>query len=75
MGVVKPICYKEDCFQNKCGRTCDLLTGYPSLPCPFYKTQEEVDIGRQKAHKKLADAGRFDLIQKFEYNPQRRGQW
>jgi len=75
MASVRPRCTKMDCFQNKCGRACELLNAPPSQPCPFYKTVEEVDRGRQEAHKKLADAGRFDLIQMYEYNPQRRGQW
>lgn len=71
----KPICYKDDCFQNKCGAACELLTEYPSHPCPFYKTYEQVETDRMKAHKKLIDEGRFDLVRKYEYNPYRGGQW
>lgn len=75
MSNVKPICNNVNCFQNKTGRYCELLTDIPSQPCPFFKTQEKADIDRQEAHKKLADEGKWDLIQMYEYNPQRRGQW
>ena len=73
--ATKPKCTMADCFQNKCGVFCELLTENPSYPCPFYKTNAEVEIGRMEAHRKLVDAGRFDLIDQYEYNPQRRGQW
>lgn len=75
MASVKPRCDKMDCFQNRNGRQCDLLRSRPSHPCPFYKTDAEAEAGRMAAHKKLADEGKYDLIQKYEYNPQRRGQW
>lgn len=70
--MYKPRCNEKKCFQNKCGTVCELLTGHPSTyPCPFFKTKEEVKIGRQEAHKKLADSGKWDLIRKYEYNPKR----
>ena len=75
MGSARPKCNNMKCFQNKDGRHCEILTDYPSQPCPFFKTEEQVEIDRQIAHKKLADEGKFDLIKKYEYNPQRRGQW
>ena len=76
MRTAKPRCNREKCFQNKCGVYCELLTDYPSKqPCPFYKTQEQADNDRLVAHKKLASEGKWDLIQMYEYNPYRRGQW
>lgn len=75
MSKPKPKCSEISCFQNKCASYCDLLTENPGWPCPFYKTEEEAERGRLEAHKKLVDMGRFDLINQFEYNPQRRGQW
>ena len=75
MPSVRPICNQINCFANKCGRYCDILTDNPSNPCPFYKTDEQVEEGRVQAHRKLVDDGAFDLIEKYEYNPYRRGQW
>ena len=72
----KPKCTKVDCFQNKCGARCELLIEpIVGHECPFYKTDKEVDQGRIDAHQKLVNMERFDLIQKYEYNPYRRGQW
>jgi len=74
--MAKPKCDKIDCFQNKCGARCELLTEpIVGHECPFYKTDKEADFGRIMAHQRLAEMNRFDLIQKYEYNPQRRGQW
>ena len=73
MSNAKPKCNRMDCFQNKCGVRCELLTDHPSVqPCPFYKTEEQVEIGRQEAHAKLVKKGRRDLIQLYEYNPFRK---
>ena len=71
--MVKPKCAKVDCFQNKCGCRCELLTE-PIIgkECPFYKTDKEVDQGRIDAHRHLMDIDRPDLVQKYEYNLQRR---
>ena len=67
-----PKCTKGDCFQNKCGVRCQLLKEHSgSMTCPFYKTYEQVEIERQETHKKLVDMGRYDLIEKYEYNPGR----
>ncbi len=68
----KPKCYKIDCFQNKCGARCELLTAQPSQPCPFYKTDKQNDLDRLKAHQRLMDENRLDLIEQYEYNPQRK---
>ena len=70
-------CTEHNCFQNLCGKSCKLLTAPPSTmdPCPFYKTQEEVDKGREWAHQELIRKDRRDLIEQYEYNPQRRGMW
>ena len=67
-------CPKSDCFQNFCGMGCKLLSSpmKKDHPCPFYKTQEEVDFGRRKAHKHLEYIERYDLIETYEYNPERR---
>lgn len=75
MAASKPLCTRMDCFQNKCGVYCDLLTERPTEPCAFYKTDAQVENGRIEAHNRLLEMGRQDLIKKYEYNPQRRGQW
>ena len=66
-----PKCSQSDCFGNKCGVRCNVLTSNPSNPCPFYKTNVEVEIGRQEAHQHLKDIDRYDLIEKYEFNPGR----
>lgn len=73
----KPICNRYDCFRNKCSMFCDLLTDTPSLPCPFYKTDAQADSDYLEAHNKLLAMGKKgeELIQKYEYNRYRRGQW
>lgn len=75
MATARPRCNRVDCFQNRCGRACELLRTYPRQPCPFYQTQEQVEEGRRKAHQKLVNKGRYDLIECYEYNPYRRGMW
>lgn len=72
---MKIVCNKSDCFQNNSCQKCKLLTEVPHGECPFYKTQMRVDRERLEAHQKLADKGRYDLIQKYEYNRYREGQW
>lgn len=71
----RPRCNKSDCFQNWCGNCCELLTSYPSQPCPFYQTQEKVDAGRLRAHQRLIAINRRDLVDKYEYNKFRKGNW
>lgn len=69
-------CDKIKCFSNIGGLGCTLLTEpITDHDCPFYKTEEEIDEGRAEAHKRLLAMGRRDLIDQFEYNPQRRGTW
>ena len=71
-----PKCDKADCHQNFCGTNCRLLNSpIKDHECPFYKTNEEVDKGRIWAHNELLRKGRKDLIEIYEYNPQRRGVW
>ena len=73
MANAKPRCNEMNCFANKCGVRCELLTAPPSVyPCPFFKTDTQLEIDRQKAHKKLADEGKYDLIKKYEYNALRK---
>ena len=71
-----PRCNKADCFQNQMGKECRLLSSQiKGHECPFFKTQEQVDEERKAAHDHLVEIGRRDLIEKFEYNPSRRGVW
>ena len=65
-------CEKIDCFANICHSACSCLSEKPSDPCPFFKTEDEVMEGRAAAHKHLLEAGREDLIRKYEYNPERK---
>lgn len=65
-------CEKIDCFANICRSACSCLSEKPSDPCPFFKTEDEVMEGRAAAHKHLVEAGREDLIRKYEYNPERK---
>lgn len=73
--VAKPRCNRADCFQNKLGVVCDLLMEHAGNPCPFYKTIPEAEVGKIEAHRRLVDLGRFDLIEKYEHNKYRKGQW
>ena len=69
-------CDRNKCFQNICGVGCELLNEpITDRECPFFKTDDEVDEGRRKAHKRLIDIGRKDLIDEYEYNAYRRGMW
>lgn len=69
-------CYRENCFGNKCGVRCEILTEHSTeRECPFFKTQEQVETERKQAHQHLIDIGRRDLIKKYEYNESRKGQW
>ena len=66
-------CTKATCFQNLCGTNCKILnSGYKDGNCPFYKTMEEAEKGQREAHQRLVDLGLQDLIETYEYNPQRR---
>ena len=65
-------CDKINCFANICHSACSCLSEKPSDPCPFFKTEDEVMEGRAAAHKHLLEAGREDLIRKYEYNPERK---
>ena len=66
-------CLKYDCFANICGTQCKILNeGYPNGNCPFHKTQEEFDQDKEKAHDILVSKGLNNLVQIYEYNPQRR---
>lgn len=65
-------CEKINCFANVCHSACNCLSEKPGDPCPFFKTEEEVERGRMEAHSTLLIKGREDLIKKYEYNPQRK---
>lgn len=68
-----PKCNRIDCFGNKCGCRCDILTEqHDTENCKFFKTDVELDQGRANAHKRLKLLHREDLIKKYEYNPLRR---
>lgn len=71
----KVICTETECFANKCGVFCDILTEYVKHPCPFYKTREQNEEDQIAAHNRLLKLGRKDLINKFEYNAQRGDEW
>ena len=75
MAEKKVICTNKECFANKCGAICDILVDYVRQPCPFFKTKQENEEDKMIAHNRLYDMGREDLILKYEYNPQRKGQW
>ena len=69
-------CERMKCCQNVCGVGCVLLSE-PIIDrdCPFFKTDDQMEEGRKKAHQHLIDIGRKDLIEQYEYNPYRRGAW
>lgn len=70
--VVK--CGRRTCFQNDC-KVCKLLIDDPSQPCPFYKTAEQAEKDKKRAHDRLVKLIRFDLIEKYENNRYRKGAW
>lgn len=63
---------KTDCFGNNGSNRCMVVCKKVEGKCPFYQTKEQVEAGRQKAHRRLVDLGRDDLIEKFEHNSLRR---
>jgi hypothetical protein len=66
-------CLKPDCFANKCGTMCSILTeSIKRKACPFYKTQEQYEADKKTAHDRLEEMGRYDLIDQYELNPKRR---
>ena len=66
-------CDRVDCFANRCGVRCDVLTDCKDTDkCSFFKTAVEVDQERANAHKRLEMMHREDLIKKYEYNPLRK---
>ncbi len=64
---LKPICTNGDCFANNNG-LCEILVSQPTIPCSFFKTEEQLEIGREEAHDRLYVMKRMDLIKKYEYN-------
>ena len=69
-------CTDAGCFRNWCGTKCTLLVEpIKGHKCPFRKTEKEAWEGQVKAHARLMKLGRDDLIEKYERNPYRRGQW
>ena len=76
MAVSKPKCKNASCYQNKCGVICELLREQiDTAQCPFFQTDKQISEGRQAAHDRLVQMGRWDLIEKYEYNPGRKGMW
>lgn len=75
MSSQRTICSVSGCFMNENGTYCNLLAEALDHPCPFYKTKNEVDEGRQEAHRHLVDIERFDLIRKYEYNTSKERAW
>lgn len=71
MGTAKPRCNRFECFANKCGVYCEILTERPD-ECSFYKTLDQVEQERFETHKRLKNIGREDLIKKYEYNSYRK---
>ena len=72
---IGPRCSSDKCHHN-IGGHCKLLTERTrTKPCPFFKTPEEVEEGRDEAHERLVRLGRYDLIETYETNPERRGVW
>ena len=69
-----PRCNKTECFGNDGVKRCIILTDTtrPDLPCPFFKTGDQYEEDKARAHDRLIMNGRFDLIKKFENNPQRK---
>lgn len=61
----------DDCFARTLGHCAVLSRGYANGDCPFYQTREEVEEGRRKAHERLEELNRHDLINKLERNPTR----
>lgn len=61
----------DDCFRASGSRCALLVQPIDKSECPFYKTYEQNKEDCMKAHQRLIDIGRIDLVQKYEYNPKR----
>ena len=75
MSDQNPLCSVSGCFMNDNGTHCKLLSEAPKHLCPFFKTQAEVDKGREAAHDRLVNAWRWDLIRKYEWNTSKERAW
>ena len=58
-------CTREDCFACNKGQCKSLKKPITDKPCPFYKTQEQLDAEDQAATDRLTRIGRTDLIEKY----------
>ena len=67
-------CVKTECFASDGVQKCKILVSptRPDKPCPFFKTCDQYEADKARAHGKLVAMGRDDLIKKFEMNPQRK---
>lgn len=53
-----------DCFAYNNGCSALRVTKCPKN-CKFYKTHDQIKQERQKAHNRLMELGRLDLIDKY----------
>ena len=69
-------CNQAQCFANRCGTLCSALNKpYFDKPCPFFKTIEQNEADKRRAHDRLEKIGASNLINKYEYNDSRAGSW
>lgn len=47
-----PNCLRKDCFGNEYG-CCRVLTANYKLPCPFFKTNEQIAEEKKKTRARL----------------------
>lgn len=63
-------CTQTDCFGCR-ARKCELLKApVTKRPCPFHKTEEQLEKERQETTERLTTLGRKDLIRKYTANIQ-----
>ena len=60
-------CSEKRCFAQRNGK-CRVLEGNPRYPCPFFKTEEQLKEGREKARQRLRRLEREDLLQTYTNN-------
>jgi len=61
-------CDKQTCFACRTDHCQVLQEAIRDRPCPFYKTDFQLEEGRMEARQHLKDIGRDDLIEQYTSN-------
>lgn len=57
-------CANTSCFAHSSGRCLALSNVKCKYACPFYKTQEQISLEREKSKARLLSIGKYDKYKK-----------